>query len=205
MAQDYYETLGLNKSASADEIKRAFRKKAHEHHPDKGGDAEKFKQVNEAYQTLSDPKKKQMYDQFGAAGVNGSYGNGGGGFGGFDFGGAQGGYSDFGFNFGGGFGGLGDIFSDMFGAAMANIQAEVQISVVQAVLGDTVELRVGDERIKLVIPAGTQDGQQMVFRGKGKAYRGGKGDLTIALRVVIPRRLSKREKELWEELKRVSG
>ncbi|MCX6797587.1 MAG: DnaJ domain-containing protein, partial [Candidatus Doudnabacteria bacterium] len=64
--KDYYDILGVSKSASADEIKRAFRKKAHEHHPDKGnGNAEKFKAANEAYQVLSDQEKRQQYDTYG--------------------------------------------------------------------------------------------------------------------------------------------
>ena len=66
MSKDYYEILGVPKGSSADEIKKAFRKKAHEFHPDKGnGNAEKFKEVNEAYQVLSDSQKRQQYDQYG--------------------------------------------------------------------------------------------------------------------------------------------
>lgn len=191
MAKDFYALLGVDKSASADEIKRAFRKKAHEHHPDKGGDAEKFKELNEAYQTLSDPQKRKHYDTFGSAGP--AAGGFGGGYDGF-----QG--AGFDFNFGGG---LGDLFSDMFGAAMANIQAEVQVSVPQAVLGDRIELRIGSEKVVLDIPPATQDGQQFVFRGKGKPHRNGRGDLTIFIRVVIPRRLSRKERELYEQLKKL--
>ncbi len=80
MSKDYYQILGIEKSASKDEIKKAFRKLAHEHHPDKGGDEEKFKEANEAYQVLSDDKKREQYDQYGTT-FNQS---GGGGFGNFD-------------------------------------------------------------------------------------------------------------------------
>src|SRR4051812_33835460 len=82
--RDYYEILGVSKEASADEIKKAFRRAAIEHHPDRGGDEAKFKEINEAYEILKEPSKRQRYDQFGHAGVGG---NGGGnpyeGFGGF--------------------------------------------------------------------------------------------------------------------------
>jgi len=186
---DYYKILGVEKGASEADIKKAFRKKAHELHPDKGGDAEAFKKLNEAYQVLSDPQKRQQYDTFGSAGPNmGGFGGGqGAGFGGFGFGG----------------GGFADIFSEMFGAAMANVQAEVQISVPQAALGDKIDLRVGGEQLTLDIPSGTQDGQAFVFRGKGQPHSRGRGDLTIIVRVAVPRRLSKRERELYEELKKL--
>ena len=105
--RDYYEVLGVSKGASDDEIKKAFRKMSKKYHPDlnpNNKEAEKkFKEVNEAYQVLSDPEKKSKYDQFGHAGVDPNFGAGGGGFngGGFDFGDI---FGDF---FGGGFGGFG--------------------------------------------------------------------------------------------------
>lgn len=111
MSKDYYKILGVEKTASQDEIKKAFRKTAHKYHPDKStGDEAKFKEANEAYQVLSDEKKRAQYDRFGSAGPNmGGFGGGAGqGFGGFDFGGAQGfdfGDIDLGDLFGGGFGG----------------------------------------------------------------------------------------------------
>src|ERR1700712_4051899 len=77
--RDYYEVLGVNKDASADEIKKAFRKLAVQHHPDKeGGDETKFKELNEAYEVLKDQQKRQRYDQFGHAGVGGASGGGAG-------------------------------------------------------------------------------------------------------------------------------
>jgi len=122
MPKDYYNILGVGKTASAEEIKTAFRKKAHEHHPDKGGNAEKFKELNEAYQVLGNVEKRKQYDQFGAAafsqgGFNNAGGQGGqGAWGGFN---SAGGFSGFqngagmDFNFedlGDMFGGFGDIF-----------------------------------------------------------------------------------------------
>lgn len=107
--RDYYEVLGVSKDASADEIKKAFRKAAVKHHPDKeGGDETKFKEINEAYEVLKDAQKRQRYDQFGHAGVGG---NGGGGYSGNPFEGFGGQNVHFDF----GDGGLGDIFSQFFG------------------------------------------------------------------------------------------
>ncbi len=113
MPKDYYDILGVSKKAGADEIKTAFRKKAHEHHPDKGGNAEKFKELNEAYQVLGNAEKRQRYDQFGAAAFNQGGFGGAGGFGRQGFSGFQNGE---GINFD--FGDLGDMFggfSDIFG------------------------------------------------------------------------------------------
>lgn len=134
---DYYDVLGVKKDASADEIKKAFRRKAVELHPDKGGDEAKFKEVNEAYEVLKDKEKRQRYDQFGHAGVGGNAGFGGGNpFEGF---GGQG----FDFDFGGGFG---DIFSDLFGGGFGSsrssrvnrgrdLEVEVVLSFKEAIFG----------------------------------------------------------------------
>ena len=105
--RDYYEILGVGKNASADEIKKAFRRLAVQHHPDKeGGDETKFKEINEAYEVLKDPSKRQRYDQFGHAGVGNAAGSGG------PFGG---GFNGQNINFDFGDLGLGDIFESFFG------------------------------------------------------------------------------------------
>jgi molecular chaperone DnaJ len=107
--RDYYEVLGVSKSASADEIKKAFRRLAVQYHPDKeGGDEAKFKEINEAYEVLKDSEKRQRYDQFGHAGVGGASGGGASGnpFEGFNFNGQN-------INFD--FGDMGDIFGSFFG------------------------------------------------------------------------------------------
>lgn len=140
--RDYYEILGVKKDASADEVKKAFRKAAIANHPDRGGDEEKFKEINEAYEVLKDADKRKRYDQFGHAGVGGNGGNPfGGGFEGF---GGQGQNVNFDF----GDLGLGDIFSSFFGGGPRSrqpsrgrdVEASVEISFEQAVFGTEVNL-----------------------------------------------------------------
>lgn len=146
--RDYYEVLGVSKDASADEIKKAFRKAAVKHHPDKeGGDEAKFKEANEAYDVLKDQQKRQRYDQFGHAGVGGASGGAGGGnpFEGFNFNG-----QDIHFDFGGD-GGFGDIFGQFFGGGAGqqtygpkqgrDVETRVTLDFEEAVFGKTVELK----------------------------------------------------------------
>jgi molecular chaperone DnaJ len=146
MAKNYYDILGIPKEASDDEIKKAYRKMAHKYHPDKsGGDEAKFKELNEAYQVLSDKSKRQQYDQFGQT-SNGA-GGGGQGFGGFDFSGFD--FGSGGFEFGGG--GFEDIFSDIFGgggtrtrrkARGQDIQVDLEINFEDMVKGVQKEVRI---------------------------------------------------------------
>lgn len=139
MSKDYYGTLGVSKNASAEEIKAAFRKKAHEHHPDKGGDAEKFKEINEAYQVLGNSEKRQQYDQFGSAFNSGQAGWGG--QSGFGAGGFRMDFEDLGDIFGG--------FGDIFGGGQASakrqkrgndLEMDLRISFLEAAFGAEKEL-----------------------------------------------------------------
>jgi molecular chaperone DnaJ len=186
--RDYYEVLGVSKSASADEIKKAFRRKAVELHPDKqGGDEAKFKEVNEAYEVLKDPSKRQRYDQFGHAGVGGSAASDGGnpfaGFGGqgqnvnFDFGDL----------------GLGDIFGSFFGGGSGgrreqrqargnDVETSVEISFEQAVFGTEVDLRLNlDDTCSHCKGTTVEPGHQL----KTCPECGGSGQVTRVMRTIF--------------------
>jgi len=143
MAKDFYNILGVSKGATDDEIKKAYRKQAHKFHPDKsGGDEAKFKELNEAYQVLSDKSKRQQYDQFGQTFDRDGFSAKGGPASGWDFSGFQQGGQDFNFEFGGG--GFEDIFSDIFGSGGGrsrrrpqgqDIQVDMEISFADMVHG----------------------------------------------------------------------
>ncbi len=156
MAKDYYGMLGVSRDASDEEIKKAFRKLAQKYHPDKtGGDEAKFKEINEAYQVLSDKQKRSQYDQFGSAFDQAGAGAGEG-FGGFDFSGfsdafreGQGGFKfEFGDDSGGGFS---DIFGDIFGGGTAkkssqkrgdDVSVDIDISLEDAAKGIDKEINI---------------------------------------------------------------
>lgn len=144
--RDYYEVLGVDKAASDDEIKKAFRKAAVKYHPDKeGGDEAKFKEINEAYEVLKDKQKRQRYDQFGHAGVGGASGGGASGNPFEGFGGFNG--QDIHFDFGGG--GFGDIFNQFFGGGPQqtygptrgrDVETRITLTFEEAVFGKDEEL-----------------------------------------------------------------
>ncbi|MCX6719035.1 MAG: DnaJ domain-containing protein [Candidatus Taylorbacteria bacterium] len=203
--KDYYKTLGIEKTASKDEIKVAFRKMAHQYHPDKNkGNEEaskKFKEASEAYSTLSDDNKRKQYDMFGANGPAG--GAGAGGFnGGQGFGGFQGFNNGQGFNFdfsnvgGGGAGSpfngqgmefdIGDVFGEFFGGGRrrprkgATITVDVQIPFKESIFGVEKEISIGGrEKLLVKIPPGIENGQGLRVAGKGENGEGGHGDLIV--------------------------
>ena len=191
MAKDYYKTLGVDKNASEDDIKKAFRKLAHEHHPDKkSGNEAKFKEVNEAYSVLSDKQKRQQYDSFGSAGP----GMGGAGSGGF-----QGGFnaSDFGFDFSqGGFegGDINDILSSIFGGRRVrrgrDVAVDIELSFEESIFGTDRKVVINSKLVKqkevnIHVPAGIDDGQMIRMTSMGETLEGGgtPGDLYVKVHV----------------------
>ena len=223
MNKDYYKILEVEKGASKDELKKAFRKKAHEYHPDKKtGDEAKFKEVNEAYQTLSDDTKRAQYDRFGSAGPN--FGGGQqGGFGGFD-------PSDFsraGFS---GFGGQGqdfefdlnDIFSAFSGGGGGfnpfgqrvrkgrNITITTNVTFKESILGFSHKFKLPSEsamysqkkEIEVNFPPGIENGQMLKVQGYGEKMEGGQaGDLLIQVSVERHPTLRKEGHNLITDLK----
>lgn len=195
MSKDFYQTLGISKSASEAEIKKAFYGLAQKHHPDKpSGDEAKFKEINEAYQVLSSKEKRAQYDQFGSAGPSGSGGfGGGGGFGGFQ--GGQGGFDFSGVD-------LDDILSQAFGFGFGgggrrarrgqDFQVEMRISFKESVEGvdkdfDVPSFENGQDTgktktVKVAVPAGIESGQRLKVRGYGEHITDGTpGDLYISM------------------------
>ena len=188
MAKDYYKILGVEKNASEDDVKKAFRKLAHEYHPDKKtGNEAKFKEVNEAYSVLGDKQKRSQYDQFGSAGAHGF-----GGAGGFN-------PNDFGFDFTnfsqGGFdnGDLGDILSSIFGGRRVrrgrDIAVDIELSFHDSVFGAERKVLINSKLVKhkevaIHVPPGIDDGQMIRMSGMGETIEGGvAGDLFVKVHV----------------------
>ncbi|SJM54873.1 DnaJ C-terminal domain-containing protein [Gulosibacter sp. 10] len=204
--KDFYQTLGVDKDVSEGDLKKTYRKLARKYHPDSNpGDTaaeEKFKEVSEAYDVLSDPETRKEYDQIRAMGSGARFAAGSGGPGGASgfedlFGGMfgqGGGYSSAGR--GGGFpGGYEDLFGGMFGGGAgfqrgpqkgADQRASTTLSFMTAIRGDTIDLQAGDGRVITArIPAGVRDGQKIRLRGKGQpSPNGGEpGDLILEVSV----------------------
>ena len=193
---DYYKTLGVPRTASADEIKTAFRKLARTHHPDAGGDEAKFKEINEAYEVLSDEKKRELYDQYGTANENQiPWGGGGQGFNYEDIFGGSGGGGTYTYSTGGG--GFGGSWADIlesirhgegafgtdwdfggFGGASAarkgqDMSVTLDVTFDEAFKGTTklVTVRIPGKQeadtIEVKVPAGAREGGRLRYKGKG--------------------------------------
>lgn len=231
--RDYYETLGVSKTANEDEIRSAFRKLARKYHPDVAKDKktaeEKFKQINEAYEVLSDPEKRRKYDQlgenwnqpggfqpppqWGAGQPGGGFHRGSGENGGveFEFGGT--GFSDF-FEafFGGGrgrsaFGGFGQ--RETMAERGSDVEADIMVTLEEALHGSTRQVslrRAGStktETYQVKIPRGVREGQRIRLAGQGEASeRGGKsGDLFLRVRLARHPDFSVEGSDLVHEVK----
>jgi molecular chaperone DnaJ len=181
--KDFYKVLGVSKTASADEIKKKYRQLARDLHPDQNkGDAKKeeqFKEVSEAYDILSDAKKRAEYDEARSLFERGGMPRGGGQY--------QGDFSDL---FGGG--NPQDIFANLFGGRRGprkgqDLQTESTITFRESIYGTTLDLRLNVEgraqQITARVPAGVQDGAKIRVKGKGAPGEAGPGDLFIYLHV----------------------
>ena len=193
---DYYNTLGVPKSASDKEIKQAFRKKAMEYHPDKGGDPDKFKAINEAYNTLKDPQKKQMYDQYGTADPQQMGGNP---FGGFEFNGD-----------------MNDIFSTFFGQGFnqrrrpmrnKDIRLGYKLSFLDVYTGTgaTISYKLPSGKTEIIdvkIPAGMKHGDHVQFQGYGddSIKELPRGNLIVQLSIPNPHGFKRDGENLYTEL-----
>jgi curved DNA-binding protein len=215
VAKSLYETLGISESASQDEIKKAYRRLARKYHPDickESNCEEKFKEINAAYEILSDPQKKAQYDRmgdsmFGGQSLHdfaGSHGDvdldeilrnifgGAGGFGGFSSGGFSsrnsGGFS----GFGGGFGGYSEPELD--------VEAKITIAFNTAVLGGKHSVNYNGESFDIKIPAGIKNGEKLRVKGKGKSYNARKGDLYLVVNVASSPEYERDENDLIKEV-----
>lgn len=191
MNNSLYETLGISKGASAEEIKKAYRKLARQYHPDINKDAgaeEKFKEINAAYEILNDPNKRRQYDTYGDNMFGGQSFH--------DFTRNQGNAnfediinSIFGGGFGGGFSGFssfggGSRFSSTgFDDFSLDTKSSVTVPFKIAVLGGEYSIKVSGSTFKVKIPAGITDGKILRLKGKGKTTRAGQGDLLLSVKI----------------------
>lgn len=215
MSNSLYETLGISKDASSDEIKKAYRKLARQYHPDinkEPGAEEKFKEINAAYEILSDETKRRQYDQYGDSMFGGqsfhdfSRANFGGNadindilnqiFGNFgDVGRSKRGFSGFSST---GFGGF-DGFDQGFGQNL-DIQARINISFELAVNGGDYEFSINGEKIKIKIPAGLNSGEKLRARNKGKSAGSHRGDLIITVNIEEDKEYKRDGDDLYKNL-----
>ncbi len=234
MAEDYYKTLGVSRNSSADDIQKAYRELARKYHPDMNPDdksaKKKFQEVQQAFETLNDPSKRELYDRYGSSFEQMRGGPGAHPGGAWGAGGAPPDDIDlseiFGQKFGAGqegFGGLGDIFKQFTRSAGGrqagraargervrgeNLNYELRVPFQTAILGGNVQLAVRrasgrTETINVRVPAGIEDGKTIRLRGQGEAPEGGRGasgDILLAIHVDAHPFFHRRGKDLFVRL-----
>ena len=227
--KDYYKILGVERKSAAPDIKKAYRKLAMKYHPDRNPGnkqaEETFKEINEAYQVLSDPEKRARYDQLGAS--YSSWQQSGGAATGFNWGdwftsqprGQQGGRvraENYDEAFGSGFGGFSDFFNAIFGGlggqpvtgargnrrtAPLSYNAPVRISIHEAYQGTERELQVGDRRLQVKIPAGAKTGTKVKVPGAGPASPNGQhGDVYLEIEVAEDHQFERQGDDLYTDV-----
>jgi curved DNA-binding protein len=221
--QDYYETLGVPRDASEDDIRRAYRKLARQYHPDvnkEEGAEDRFKEVSEAYEVLRDPEKRAQYDRFGQNWKAGQDVSGASGFEGFEgfqgFGGDGGGGVRFEFGEGADFS---DFFGSMFGSRARrgrggggfegfqrrgrDVEAELEISLQEAARGGRRRFTIDGREIDVTIPPGVRDGQRLRLAGEGGQGAGGgaSGDLFLRIRLRRDPRFRVEGRDLFTDLR----
>jgi len=189
----HYDILGVDKTATQDQIKKAYRKLSMKHHPDKnGGDDTKFKEINEAYETLSDANKRKAYDMggsnpFGSAGQQHRHNP----FQGFD--------------------NMSDMFNNIFGGGFGRQQAkgpdyrvEMHISFEEAFKGTSKSVNINGETVRVDLKSGTRNGQKFRVQGKGAPHQYNtnlpNGDLIITVHVIQDPRFILQGDDLWVDL-----
>ena len=184
--RDHYEVLGVSRNTSPEDIKRAYRKIAIKYHPDKNpGDKsaeEKFKEASSAYQVLSDPEKRKIYDLRGHAGVHDT------GFQGFTS------FEDIAANFGDIFGNFGDVFGDVFNRGgpgyrtqrAADLQTKLSIAFDESAYGVEKRIQVNNRAITVKVPPGIKDGQTLRLSGQGESIPGGRASALLVTIAVQP-------------------
>lgn len=194
--RDYYETLGVARDASADEIRRAYRKLAREYHPDVNKDAgaeDRFKEISEAYEVLRDPDKRERYDRGGPSDFEEAF--------------SRGGFGDMRVEFGDG--DFGDLFEGLFGSRRgfstrgADHEAVLELTLEEAAAGGKRRISLADGRdFEVEIPAGVRDGQRIRLAAQGGAGTGSgpAGDLFLYVRVKPHPRFRREGRDLYVEL-----
>lgn len=200
---DYYKVLGVERTATQQDIRKAYRKMAKRYHPDINKDdptaKERFQEINEANEVLGDPEKRKKYDEYGEnwrhaeefEAQRRQYSNGADGRGGYDFGGF-GGFGDFSGSAGNS-SGFSDFFEQLFGSGLRgaknnrgeDISATLTLSLREAAVTHQQTFTVGSEKIRITVPAGITDGQRIKLKGRGAASPDGtvRGDLYITFRI----------------------